>query len=198
LQVEHPFTELVTSVDLAQWQLRIASGEALDGDCPPQSGHAIELRIIAEDPAKGFLPSIGKIVAWAEPKGPGIRVDTGFEKGAEVSRYYDSLIAKLIVHAPTRGQAIRRAILALQDFHILGVRTNIEFLITVLQREEFAEGNIDTGFLERAMPDWQSGSSIPRELGAIIAAATVESSVSAKAASQGVWALADGFRNAKP
>jgi acetyl-CoA carboxylase biotin carboxylase subunit len=197
LQVEHPVTELVTGVDLAQWQLRIASGEGLAGERPAQSGHAIELRIIAEDPGKGFLPSIGKILAWAEPTGPGIRVDTGFSAGDEVSRYYDSLLAKLIVTGATREQAIRRAVLALQDFHILGVRTNIEFLIAVLLREEFVRGDIDTGFLQRAMPDWEPPEDIPFELGAIAASASSLASGSPMRGASGVWGGQDNFRNAR-
>ncbi len=208
LQVEHPVTEAITGLDLVQWQLRIAAGEKLEiqegllqGDRAAINGHSMEVRIVAEDPARNFLPSIGKIQAWAEPIRPGVRVDTGFGPGAEVSRYYDSLIAKVIVHADTREQVIDRLRVALYDFHILGVRTNIGYLLSILDHPEFRAGNIDTGFLSREFPVWSEDGQIPAELGAILENAASTAQVGAQSPSgsspTGVWAVTDGFRNAR-
>jgi acetyl-CoA carboxylase biotin carboxylase subunit len=151
LQVEHPVTELVAGVDLVQAQLRIAGGEPLPWSQADvrQRGHAIECRIYAEDPAAGFLPQAGPILLYREPQGPGIRVDSGVVEGAEVSVHYDPLLAKLIVWAETRDMARRRAIAALKHYAILGIRTNIPFLLAVLGDDRFAAGEVDTGFLER-------------------------------------------------
>jgi len=205
LQVEHPVTELITGLDLVQWQLRIASGEKLNislevfaGNRSAINGHAMEVRIVAEDPAHNFLPSIGKITAWAEPQRPGVRVDTGFGPNSEVSRYYDSLIAKVIVNADTRPQVIQRMKEALLDFHILGVKTNIGYLLSILDHEEFKAGNIDTGFLGREFPDWIANGQIPKELGAILENASAQATAQEVSHQEtGAWALADGFRNAR-
>jgi len=198
LQVEHPVTELVTGLDLVKWQFRIAAGEKLGisndlmtGNRRAIVGHSIEVRIVAEDPAAGFLPSTGKILAWAEPKAPGIRVDTGFGPDAEISRYYDSLIAKVIAHAETRSEAIQKLRSALLDFHILGVKTNIAYLLDVLDHPDFQSGEIDTGFLGREFAHW-SPPGIPSELAEILA----HSKPSAKSATatSSVWAASDTFR----
>ncbi|HEY0867172.1 MAG TPA: biotin carboxylase N-terminal domain-containing protein [Fimbriimonas sp.] len=200
LQVEHPVTEAVTGVDIVAWQLRIDRGEVLDldhtimgGDRSALKGHSIEIRVIAEDPAMGFVPSVGKLLAWSEPRGPGIRVDTGFRKGSEVARYYDSLLAKVIVHAETRNAAIDRLRRALLDFHILGVKTNIAYMLAVLDHPGFRSGRFDTGFLEREFAEWTDASPPPPELGAIAAAASMEVEEGSQAASS--WAAGDRFRN---
>jgi acetyl/propionyl-CoA carboxylase alpha subunit len=158
--VEHPVTEIVAGIDLVKWQLRIADGQVLElpqalmvGDRRAIQGHAIEVRIVAEDPSKQFLPSVGKIVAWAEPRLPGVRIDTGYGAGAEVPRFYDSLLAKVIVAAPTRQEAICKLRLALLDFHILGVNTNIAYLLEVIDHPDFESGAFDTGFLGRHFGD---------------------------------------------
>ncbi len=205
LQVEHPVTEAVTGLDLVQWQLRIAAGEPLDlptdlmeGNRSALRGHAIEARIVAEDPARGFLPSTGKILAWAEPRAPGVRVDTGYGPGAEVSRYYDSLLAKVIAHGETRPQAIARLRGALLDFHVLGVRTNIAYLLDVLAHPDFLAGRFDTGWLGREFAEWAPSAEVPAELGAIVAAASAaELATGTSAERKSVWDLADGFRNAR-
>jgi len=205
LQVEHPVTECVTGVDLVHQQLRIASGLPLEvpewvlaGSRAGLNGHAIEVRIVAEDPAHNFLPSVGRILAWAEPKAPGIRVDTGYGPGTEVSRFYDSLIAKVIAHAPTRKEAIARLKSALLDFHILGVKTNIAYLLEILDHPEFVEGVMDTGWLGRTFPDWTPNSDIPAALGAIVSAATIETTgVAGSSRPIGAWDVADDFRVAK-
>jgi 3-methylcrotonyl-CoA carboxylase alpha subunit len=151
LQVEHPVTEMITGLDLVEWQLRVASGEALplkEGEARA-NGHAIEARIYAEDTDKGFLPSIGLITHWREPAGEGIRVDTGFRCGDAVTPYYDALLAKLIVWAPDRPQAIERMVHALHGFKIAGVTTNLRFLQVLLDHPQVARGDIDVGFIER-------------------------------------------------
>jgi len=205
LQVEHPVTEAVTGLDLVQWQLRIASGEDLHlkpallaGDRAALQGHAIEARIVAEDPARGFLPSTGRVLGWAEPTGPGIRFDTGLRVGDEVTRYYDSLIAKLIVHAENRPAAIRRLRAALMDTHVLGVQTNIAFLLDVLGSEAFARGEVDTGYVDREMGDWSPSDDVPVELGALVAAASqsVPGTSGPPKAARPTWDASDGFRNA--
>ncbi len=202
LQVEHPVTEAVTGLDLVQWQLRIASGERLDidprlisGDHSAAIGHAIEARIVSEDPANGFLPSVGKIMAWAQPQGPGIRVDTGFGPGAEVSRFYDSLLAKVIAHGETRTQAIHRLRDALLDFHVLGLKTNIAYLIDVLDHPNFLAGNFDTGFLGREFGEW-APPPVPVELGSILFASQKSPTSPDKGPySPSVWAITDSYRN---
>ncbi len=151
LQVEHPVTECVTGVNLVHAQLRVASGEPMpftQHDLA-QRGHAIECRVYAEDPAQGFIPQAGTIRLYREPQGPGIRVDSGVRAGSEVSVHYDPMLAKLIVHAMTREEARRRAIAALRDFAILGIRTNIPFLLQIFEHPQFVSASIDTGFLDR-------------------------------------------------
>ena len=151
LQVEHPVTEAVVGIDLVHAQLRVASGEPMPF-APrqlSQRGHAIECRIYAEDPAQGFLPQAGRILLYTEPQGPGIRVDSGVRQGSEVTVHYDPMLAKLIVHAATRHDARLRAITALRQFAILGIRTNIPFLLRVLEHPAFVNADIDTRFLDR-------------------------------------------------
>jgi 3-methylcrotonyl-CoA carboxylase alpha subunit len=153
LQVEHPVTELITGLDLVEWQLRVAAGEALplaQHDIRA-NGHAIEARIYAEDPDKGFLPSTGTIRSWREPSGDGIRVDTGFRTGDIVTPYYDALLAKLIVWGPDRPQALARMVEALGDFQVTGVTTNLAFLDLLMSHPLVARGEIDTGFIEREL-----------------------------------------------
>jgi acetyl-CoA carboxylase biotin carboxylase subunit len=151
LQVEHPITEAVTGVDLVRAQLLVAGGQPLpwtDGRLS-QRGHAIEARVYAEDPSNGFLPQAGRLVRYREPQRPGVRVDAGVAEGDEVSVYYDPMIAKVIAAAETRDLAIARLLAALREFTIEGVRTNITFLIAILESATFGRGEIDTGFLDR-------------------------------------------------
>ncbi|MEK6254407.1 MAG: acetyl-CoA carboxylase biotin carboxylase subunit [Gemmatimonadales bacterium] len=148
IQVEHPVTEMVTGVDLVKEQIRSAAGERIGGP-PKLSGHAIECRINAEDPAHDFRPSPGKITAFHAPGGPGIRIDTHVYAGYSVPPYYDSLLGKLIAYGGTREEALGRAYQALEEFIIEGVHTTIPFLRAVLRHPEFVAGNVDTHFLER-------------------------------------------------
>ena len=174
LQVEHPVTEMITGVDLVQKQLEIASGLPLgiSQDSVSISGHSIEARIYAEDPKVGFLPAIGKLALWRPPSGPGIRVDSGVKEGDEVTVNFDPMLAKLIVHAPSRMAAIRRLELALSSFVALGVTTNIGFLRNALTHPAFISGNITTDFLDNApMTEFISENSDPKVLVAIASAA---------------------------
>ena len=151
LQVEHPVTECVTGVDLVRAQLLVASGEPLPWtqESLSQRGHAIECRIYAEDPEQNFLPQAGRLVVYQEPSGPGVRVDSGVVEGSEVSVYYDPMLAKMIVSAESRPAAIDRAIAALRQYVVLGIQTNIPFLLAVLQHPRFVAGDLDTGFLDQ-------------------------------------------------
>jgi acetyl-CoA carboxylase, biotin carboxylase subunit len=148
LQVEHPVTELVYGVDLVEEQLRVAAGLAptFDPDALAPTGHAIELRINAEDP-KRFLPGPGAITAWTEPTGEGVRVDSGYALGTTVTPFYDSLMAKLIVHAADRTQAIERARAAVAGFEIAGPKCNLPFFAELLDNAEFVSGDYDTGIV---------------------------------------------------
>ena len=148
IQVEHPVTEMVTGVDLVKEQIRSAAGERI-GEPPRLSGHAIECRINAEDPAHNFRPSPGKITAFHAPGGPGIRIDTHVYAGYSVPPYYDSLLGKLIAYGSTRDEALGRAYQALEEFIIEGVKTTIPFLREVLRHPDFVAGDFDTHFLER-------------------------------------------------
>ena len=151
IQVEHPVTELVTGVDLVQWQLRIAGGERLDfGQADVRwTGHAIECRITSEDPANGFLPSTGRIEQLSVPGGPGIRWDGGVQEGDEVSLHYDPMLAKLIAHAPTRELAIDRMLRALGELRVVGVETSAPYHRRVLEEADFRAGRIDIRYVER-------------------------------------------------
>jgi acetyl-CoA carboxylase biotin carboxylase subunit len=156
LQVEHPVTELVTGIDLVRGQLRVAAGERLDVvGRAERRGHAIEIRINAEDPARGFAPSPGIVERFRAPLGPGVRVDTAIEDGLEIPPYYDSLIAKVIVSDDDRPAAIARAVRALQELEVEGIPTTRELALDVLRSDGFAAGDYSTGYLdevERQLP----------------------------------------------
>lgn len=148
LQVEHPITEAITGVDLVELQLRVAGGEVLSTLDKQRAGHAIELRICAEDPDKRFFPSPGTVSEAAWPSGPGIRVDAGVESGSVVPPFYDSLLAKMIGHGATRAEATARLLAALEATTIVGVKTNLEMHKRVLAHAAFVAGDTDTSFLE--------------------------------------------------
>ncbi|MGY0486407.1 acetyl/propionyl/methylcrotonyl-CoA carboxylase subunit alpha [Streptomyces sp. WG-D5] len=152
LQVEHPVTELVTGVDLVEWQVRVAAGEQLPfaQDDITLTGHAVEARLCAEDPARGFLPSGGTVVALREPEGEGVRVDSGLTEGTEVSSLYDPMLAKIIAYGPDRNTALRRLRAALARTVTLGVPTNAGYLRRLLAHPDVVAGELDTGLVERA------------------------------------------------
>jgi acetyl-CoA carboxylase biotin carboxylase subunit len=153
LQVEHPVTEMVTGIDLVEQQLRIAAGRDISFDPGGvlAQGHAIELRVYAEDPSR-FLPSPGTITGWAEPSGEGIRVDAGYEAGNQVTPFYDPLLAKLCVWGADRDEALRRARDAVASFRITGLKTNLPFHTDLLDSEEFSDGGYDTLVVTRLRP----------------------------------------------
>jgi acetyl/propionyl-CoA carboxylase alpha subunit len=153
LQVEHPVTELITGIDIVNEQLKIASGDklSLKQESIKMNGAAIECRISAEDPENNFTPSTGKIVELIEPGGPGVRVDSGIYEGFEVPVYYDPLIAKLLVWAPTRQEAIARMKRALNEYRIRGIKTSIPFHLIVMDNPKFVAGDYDTTFIDRVL-----------------------------------------------
>jgi acetyl/propionyl-CoA carboxylase alpha subunit len=151
LQVEHPITEAVVGVDLVRAQILVASGAPLPWgqDSLRQRGHAIEARVYAEDPSRGFLPQAGRLLLYRQPAHPGVRIDSGVREGDDVSVHYDPLLAKVIAHAETRELATARLAAALRSFPILGIHTNLPFLIRVLGHAAFRAGTMDTAFLDR-------------------------------------------------
>jgi acetyl/propionyl-CoA carboxylase alpha subunit len=150
LQVEHPVTELVTGIDIVKEQIRIARGRKLryEQDDVHMNGWAMECRINAEDPYANFVPSTGVLNSVIPPSGPGVRVDTGVYAGFEISPYYDSLISKLICWGETRGETILRMRRALEEYRILGVKTNIPFHQNIMDSHRFIAGSFDTRFVE--------------------------------------------------
>jgi acetyl-CoA carboxylase biotin carboxylase subunit len=150
LQVEHPVTEWITGLDLVAWQIHVAQGGVLPFLAPIKPrGHAIEVRVYAEDPATNFMPSPGRITVLRTPSGPFIRDDSGVYAGYTVPNFYDPMISKLSVWAPTRAEAIRRALRALDEYVVKGITTNIPYLKGILSHPEFMRGDYDTGFLPR-------------------------------------------------
>jgi len=155
VQVEHPVTELVMGLDLVQWQIRVAAGEALpfaQKDFTPR-GWALECRITSEDPSNGFLPSTGRIEYLHVPTGPGVRWDGGIESGSEIGLHYDPMLAKLIVHAPTRDLAISRMRRALRELTIDGIETSRSFHLRVMDHPDFQRGDINIQWLEQNLPE---------------------------------------------
>ena len=149
LQVEHPITELVTGMDLVREQVRIAAGEELgyDQSAVTRRGHAIECRVYAEDPDKGFMPSPGPIDVLRRPTGPGVRDDSGTYEGSEVPSHYDPMVSKLCVWAPTRAMAVQRMRRALEEYVVTGIKTSVPFHLRVMSHPAFVEGEYDTGYI---------------------------------------------------
>ncbi|GIV76611.1 MAG: hypothetical protein KatS3mg050_1005 [Litorilinea sp.] len=204
LQVEHPVTELITGVDLVRAQIAIAAGQPLPvaQDQVRPRGHAMECRLYAEDPARGFLPVTGRIHRLVEPSGPGVRVDSGVAAGDEVTAHYDPLLAKLIVWAEDRELARRRMLWALGRYTLLGLTTNLAFLRAVVAHPTFQAGAATTAFVSQEMAGWQPGSH-RLDVAALIAAALAEESSDAdmdwvtdsgRQAMPDPWARPDGFR----
>jgi acetyl/propionyl-CoA carboxylase alpha subunit len=198
LQVEHPVTEAVTGVDLVRAQLLVAAGLPLPWaqDDLHQRGHAIECRVYAEDPSQGFLPQAGTVRLYRPPVRPGVRIDAGIEEGSEVSVHYDPLMAKVIAWAETRTLAIDRMCAALREFGLLGLATNIPFLLRVLRSPAFAEGRLDTSFLDGEGAGL--GERLPLPLTAFAAAAIHATPAMVAAgpyrAVPDPWAKLDGWR----
>jgi acetyl-CoA/propionyl-CoA carboxylase biotin carboxyl carrier protein len=198
LQVEHPVTELVTGIDLVEQQLRIAAGEplALEQHEVRLTGHAIEGRVYAEDPDRGFLPSTGEVLAWREPSGEGIRVDSGVREGQEVTAHYDPMLAKVIAYGADRAQAIDRLDGALADMVVLGVDTNVGFLRRLLADPEVRAGRLDTDLIDR-MPEDGAPDPSPALLEAAARHVALEEArqrTMADAAGPTAWQAATGWR----
>ncbi|MFN6037160.1 MAG: acetyl-CoA carboxylase biotin carboxylase subunit [Bacteroidota bacterium] len=151
LQVEHPVSEMITGVDLVKEQIKVARGEKLSfaQEDLKINGHSIEVRVYAEDPVNNFLPDIGKLSTYRIPKGPGVRVDDGFEEGMDIPIYYDPMIAKLITHGKDRNEAIERMLRAISEYKIVGVETTLDFCTYVLKHHAFVSGNFDTNFIKQ-------------------------------------------------
>jgi len=174
LQVEHPVTEEITGLDLVKLQIKIAQGEKIPfkQEDLKINGHAIEVRVYAEDPANNFLPDIGTLQTYSRPQGHGIRVDDGFEQGMPIPFYYDPMIAKMICHAENREDAIRKMIRAIDDYEITGIETTLGFCKYVMEHEAFQSGNFDTKFVEKYFsPDAIKSKLLPEEeqLAAVLA-----------------------------
>src|SRR3984957_12389060 len=176
LQVEHPVTELITGIDLVEWQLRVAFGEKLPKtqDQITLNGHAVEARVYAENPQKNFMPSVGRIKTWRTPEAvDGLRIDAGYRSGDVVSPYYDAMLAKVIAWAPTRQGAIERLNRGLEETDVRGIVTNIPFLSALVPHPEVRANAIDTGFIERELKNLTAGSHQAGELELGAAVATI-------------------------
>jgi acetyl-CoA carboxylase biotin carboxylase subunit len=177
LQVEHPVTEMITGLDLVKEQIKVASGEKLSFTQHDISirGHAIEVRVYAEDPRNNFLPDIGKLTTYVRPQGPGVRVDDGYEEGMDIPIYYDPMIAKLVTYGSNRSEAISRMIRAIDEYIIVGPETTLAFCRFVMNHKAFAEGNFDTNFVSRYLHEWQpEGAGEEAEMIAALAASAYQ------------------------
>jgi 3-methylcrotonyl-CoA carboxylase alpha subunit len=192
LQVEHPVTELITGIDLVEWQLRVAFGEKLplaQGEIT-LNGHAIEARVYAENPHKNFMPSVGRIRTWRMPEqSNGLRIDAGYRKGDAVSPHYDAMLAKVIAWAPTRDAAIERLNRGLEDTDVRGIVTNIPFLSALVTHPDVRANAIDTGFIERELKNLTpaAAASGDLELCAAVAAILGEEAKAARAEAHSPW-----------
>jgi propionyl-CoA carboxylase alpha chain len=173
LQVEHPVTEMITGLDLVELQIRTARGEKLPvtQEDVKMQGHAIELRVCAEDPEHDFLPSTGILTTYKPPAGEGVRVDDGYREGMEVPVYYDPLLSKLIVQGPDRGAAIRKMLDAIQSYKVEGVSTTLSFGMFVMESEAFTSGKFDTHFVNDSYrPSLQRNGTELQKIAALAAA----------------------------
>jgi acetyl-CoA carboxylase biotin carboxylase subunit len=193
LQVEHPVSELITGVDLVKEQINIAKGLPISfkQEDLEIKGHAIELRVYAEDPENNFLPDIGTLQSYVTPKGPGVRVDDGFEQGMEIPIYYDPMIAKLITYGKYRGEAIERMIRAINEYDITGITTTLGFGKFVMQHEAFTSGNFDTHFVKKYFTPEALHSESGDE--ALIAAIVMEKLLEKKTEKSSTQAINDGL-----
>jgi 3-methylcrotonyl-CoA carboxylase alpha subunit len=206
LQVEHPITEMVTGIDLAAWQIRLAAGEPLTFEQQDlsQRGHALECRIYAEDPQQDNLPSIGEVSFYRHASGPGVRVDDGIESGTLVSQFYDPMLAKVITWGDDRSEAIRKMIRALQDTVVLGVTTNIPYLLDILSDEGFVQGDINTKFLQERMDPWKPSADTSNSTWLAVAAleslteqgsSKIHSAENTEKPNTDIWGVDSGWRN---
>ncbi|MQY09435.1 acetyl/propionyl/methylcrotonyl-CoA carboxylase subunit alpha [Actinomadura macrotermitis] len=199
LQVEHPVTEMAIrpELDLVELQLRVAGGEPLPftQEAVGFQGHAVEVRVYAEDPARGFLPTGGRVLALTEPHGAHVRVDSGLETGTEVGGSYDPMLAKVIVWGADRAEALHRMDRALAEYTLLGVPTNVAFLRALLKHPEVAAGRLDTGLVERSLEELTAGAAVPPQA---LAAAALERMRALETGDPDPWAIPDGWRPGAP
>ncbi len=197
LQVEHPVTEMVTGWDLVEWQVRIAAGERLTAtqDDITMTGHAVEARVYAEDPLRGFLPTGGRVLDLIEPEGVGIRVDSGLSTGSVVGSDYDPMLAKVIAHAGDRSSALQALDRALAETAILGVVTNVDFLRFLIADPDVAVGRLDTGLLDRRVTDFDPEGAGDDEF---VAAAAYRWLLLWRAAEDDLWSAPSGWRLGAP
>jgi propionyl-CoA carboxylase alpha chain len=194
LQVEHPVTEMVTGLDLVEMMIRVAAGEKLPitQEQVTLTGSAIEARVYAEDPLRGFLPSIGRLTRYRPPVGEGVRVDTGVYEGSEISVFYDPMIAKLVTYGATRHEAAKRMADALDAFAIRGVNHNIGFLAAIIRKGRFLEGRLSTDFIPAEFPEGFHGAELPAdELDLLVAIAAVANARTAERDRHGVKVPSD-------
>jgi acetyl-CoA carboxylase biotin carboxylase subunit len=198
LQVEHPVTELITGIDLVKEQVKIARGEKLSftQDDLKINGHAVEVRVYAEDPTNNFLPDIGTLHTYQRPQGIGVRVDDGFEEGMEIPIYYDPMISKLITHGSNREEAIQRMLRAIEDYKIAGVETTLSFCAFALQHDAFTSGNFDTHFVKNYFtPEvLKKDNATEAEIAAIMAAYLMGEGTDANASNNEVTAKSSNWR----
>ncbi|MFF3134100.1 acetyl-CoA carboxylase biotin carboxylase subunit [Streptomyces mirabilis] len=197
LQVEHPVTELITGLDLVEWQLRVAAGERLPygQEDITLTGHAVEARICAEDPARGFLPSGGTVLALHEPQGDGVRTDSGLSEGTEVGSLYDPMLSKVIAYGPDRATALRKLRAALAETVTLGVQTNAGFLRRLLAHPAVVAGDLDTGLVEREAEELLAGSGdVPEEVYDAAAAVRLSSLTPAEGGWTDPFSVPSGWR----
>jgi acetyl/propionyl-CoA carboxylase alpha subunit len=173
LQVEHPVTEQITGLDLVKEQIKVAQGEplAFAQEDLTITGHALELRVYAEDPQNNFLPDIGTLTTYVRPQGPGVRVDDGFEQGMDIPIYYDPMIAKLVTFGSTREEAIARMLRAIEEYQITGIETTLPFGAYVLRHPAFVSGDFDTNFIRDHFAPANLAPAAPDEATAKVAAA---------------------------
>jgi acetyl/propionyl-CoA carboxylase alpha subunit len=187
LQVEHPVSELITGLDLVKEQIKVARNEKLSFSQKDLkiNGHALEVRVCAEDPANNFLPDIGKLLVYKTPAGPGVRVDDSFEEGMDIPIYYDPMISKLIVHGKDRTEAIEKMIRAIDDYKIVGVETTLDFCKFVLKHKAFVSGNFDTGFIAKYFkPEMLNLESVESSEAAALVASALFSALTHKPATE--------------
>src|SRR5205085_5431679 len=192
LQVEHPVTELITGIDLVEWQLRVAFGEKLPltQNEVKLDGHAVEARVYAENPARNFMPSVGRIKTWRTPDAvDGLRTDAGYRGGDQVSPYYDAMLAKVIAWAPTRQAAIDKLNRGLEQTDVRGIVTNIPFLSALVTHPQVRANAIDTGFIERDLSNITPAATASGdlELGAAVAAILACEQKIARAEADSPW-----------
>lgn len=201
LQVEHPVSELITGIDLVKEQVKVAKGEKLSFSQEDLTinGHALELRVYAEDPTNNFLPDIGKLKKYKKPEGPGVRVDDGFEEGMDIPIYYDPMISKLIVHAATRELAINRMKRAIKEYEIVGVKNTLNFGTFVMNHEAFISGKFDTHFVkEHFKPEYlQQENEDEMKVAALLASHIYDSAEEQKSKANTVKESSNWVRNRK-